>query len=1140
MAYPQTCFPLILLLLRTVSGSSSCGATDWQAMVHVNESVTSDTVLIPWSQDDTITQPGNFVWKPGGICNTFLNVTATGLITTKDLDLESGNNLTERMTCNFDCKDERGQTLSYPLQIWLAKINEYSPLFHPDVYHFHVPELSPNGYAVNKNIAWNVTDRDVGDKVASYSFQSITDQAFYLSDTTSGKIAVKKALDYETGPKNYTGILLVFDDDTNLRRTGTATVFISVEDVDDENPGFRSDHYSLQIPEENSSWTNVPLFTSPKLEAFDQDLGVNSDILYRLVPGPPEPQALHELYHNFNVDKDTGAITMANKLDREQIRKDGITLPFSLYIEAYENSTIQRSNITVVSITVTDLDDNRPVFSHSLYTTEIVEQPTFGSTVAFVTATDSDEGVNSYFTYKLLNGTEYFGVTGNETGPGIIVVKNGTTLDRETNPTYWIKIGTNTDTDQKHTTILQISLQDVNDNVPIFDEKEYHFEVRNRTASGGSSMVLVGDVLGTVSASDKDDGENGRVSYSFGSPGIDGYLSIDPTSGKITVSRTPLPLEGDIASLEFYVKATDHGNPRLESVTLVKVIQYNDDISYFLYADVSADLLRRDKVPLQGNLSAILGEDVTIANVIPDNKGGLDLSRSQIQLTATHSNGTPVTRDQLRSLANRHHAEIQALFDAYKQTNPSGENSEEGLGPAVIALIVIVCVVFITAVIVLLGYCHMARKMKKLARLDQNMTLRPTIYETQELKLDVEGETSDYDKSESLEDEDVAENDVEEGISELRWNPAYTGGDNVVNFSEVTELKQYFTYPPVRSSEDTEADVSDTHKSQGDADTVVSQEKATDGSVTDVEDTENVLSVPLHGAATDEVSTLTELTTVPEPDMDSDESRASSPVSETVPFEREDGPDGQEEVSSQSQSTPPESPKPPRTEQLVPPRETDGRASSDSLIHLAPPIPVTNSEPQLPLQSTGSLEHYNPTEDYDMNTETGSVPDTDSNEVARGAGPEPDPDYNHLVPLPEPKPDYAKVSFSDTTIAIDTDNKVEVIKQIHDEEESVSEETSTQADDDDVAKDDLPAVPDATKQPPLTGNSNQVVNDEMPSTTDRNSDSKSNLLPPAGPSESKPEVTLGFANAAFLQELKEKAKEIKSKSFYFSELLTHF
>lgn len=62
------------------------------------------------------------------------------------------------------------------------------------------------------------------------------------------------------------------------------------------------------------------------------------------------------------------------------------------------------------------------------------------------------------------------------------------------------------------------------------------------------------------------------------------------------------------------------------------------------------------------------------------------------------------------SLANRHEAEIQALFDAYKQTPAGEEKSNEGLGPVTIALIVIVCVVFITAVIVVLGYCHMARK----------------------------------------------------------------------------------------------------------------------------------------------------------------------------------------------------------------------------------------------------------------------------------------------------------------------------------------------------------------------------------------------------------------------------------------------
>lgn len=41
----------------------------------------------------------------------------------------------------------------------------------------------------------------------------------------------------------------------------------------------------FQCSFQNSSWVNTQLWTSPKLEAYDQDLGVNSDILYRLVPG---------------------------------------------------------------------------------------------------------------------------------------------------------------------------------------------------------------------------------------------------------------------------------------------------------------------------------------------------------------------------------------------------------------------------------------------------------------------------------------------------------------------------------------------------------------------------------------------------------------------------------------------------------------------------------------------------------------------------------------------------------------------------------------------------------------------------------------------------------------------------------------
>ena len=52
-----------------------------------------------------------------------------------------------------------------------------------------------------------------------------------------------------------------------------------------------------------------------------------------------------------------------------------------------------------MTVNITDINDNRPLFSESSYETAIVENTTTGETVLVVRATDSDSGSNGEITY---------------------------------------------------------------------------------------------------------------------------------------------------------------------------------------------------------------------------------------------------------------------------------------------------------------------------------------------------------------------------------------------------------------------------------------------------------------------------------------------------------------------------------------------------------------------------------------------------------------------------------------------------------------------------------------------------------------------------------------------------------------------
>ena len=54
----------------------------------------------------------------------------------------------------------------------------------------------------------------------------------------------------------------------------------------------------------------------------------------------------------------------------------------------------------MVTVTLTDENDNRPVFDMPLYEASVVENATIGHTVTIVSANDDDSGVNGDITYS--------------------------------------------------------------------------------------------------------------------------------------------------------------------------------------------------------------------------------------------------------------------------------------------------------------------------------------------------------------------------------------------------------------------------------------------------------------------------------------------------------------------------------------------------------------------------------------------------------------------------------------------------------------------------------------------------------------------------------------------------------------------
>ncbi|PIO76960.1 cadherin domain protein [Teladorsagia circumcincta] len=136
------------------------------------------------------------------------------------------------------------------------------------------------------------------------------------------------------------------------------SVFVTVQDVNDNAPVFDLPEYNITIKEELPKDTIV--FTD--FEATDRDQpGPNSFILYSIAPGPNSD--LLGIPDPFRP-----VVTIKNRIDYEKIRS------FDVILEARDQGEPSLSTSAPLHVTVEDVDDRPPYFRHQYYTCHTIKE----------------------------------------------------------------------------------------------------------------------------------------------------------------------------------------------------------------------------------------------------------------------------------------------------------------------------------------------------------------------------------------------------------------------------------------------------------------------------------------------------------------------------------------------------------------------------------------------------------------------------------------------------------------------------------------------------------------------------------------------------------------------------------------------
>ncbi|EMP25868.1 Cadherin EGF LAG seven-pass G-type receptor 2 [Chelonia mydas] len=417
--------------------------------------------------------------------------------------------------------------------IQVLDVNDNAPIFVSTPFQSTVLENVPLGYSV---LHIQAIDADSGDNARlQYALlEAGTRFPFAISNST-GWIVVASELDRET--VDFYSFGVEARDHGSPPMASSASVSITVLDVNDNNPEFTLKEYSVRLNEDAAMGTSVLT-----VSAIDRD--ANSVITYQIANGNTR--------NRFSITSQSGGglITLALPLDYKLERQ---------YLLTVTASDGTRLDTAQVFVNVTDANTHRPVFQSSHYTVNINEDRPVGTTVVLISATDEDTGENARITYFMEDSIPQFQI---DVDTGAVTTQMELDYEDQVSYTLAITARDNGIPQKSDTTYLEILVNDVNDNTPQFLRDAYLGSVYEDVPAFTSVLQ--------VSATDRDSGLNGRVFYTFqGGDDGDGDFIIESTSG---IVRTLRRLDRENVPLyELRAYAVDKGIPATRTPVDIQV-----------------------------------------------------------------------------------------------------------------------------------------------------------------------------------------------------------------------------------------------------------------------------------------------------------------------------------------------------------------------------------------------------------------------------------------------------------------------------------------------------------------------------------------------------------------------------------------
>ncbi len=529
--------------------SPSCALTPGGCPYSISEN-RGPTMLADFDLMDPDRPPnGTLSFALSGVNSNAFSVDSSGVLrTAQSLDREAQDTYLLTLTVTDQCpRSSCRLTAETTIQVTVTDENDNAPTFTLALNRVEVSEDANRNLIVAE---YRATDADIGaNAVITYSIELISGGGSlpFSIHPQLGSLRLTGNIDFEM-TESY--MVRVTASNPGSSQATSAETLIQILNVNDNTPMFLGAPYSGNVEENSPTGTSVL-----RVNATDADVGIHGDIRYSIIAG--------STFDSFQIGSTNGSIWVNRNIDRETITS------FNLTVRARDRGTPQQlSATTVVTITVTDVNDNRPVFQPDSFDVLLREDLEIGNNVVQPLATDADQPntPNSEIVYSIL-------ASGNEEGRFRINSSSGqietaALLDFETTTRYTLTVRAD---DRGNpvmfgTATVSILIGNVNENPPSLN---------------GSQIVNVSEaapVTTIIAIFRAEDRDQMVITYAIMAGNEDQKFSINASSGVI---RLVVSLDFETRVMYILNISASDGQRESQATLTVKVLDENEHTPVF-------------------------------------------------------------------------------------------------------------------------------------------------------------------------------------------------------------------------------------------------------------------------------------------------------------------------------------------------------------------------------------------------------------------------------------------------------------------------------------------------------------------------------------------------------------------------------